>query len=542
MAAGGGGRRSSSGGGGFAFDWGSLLGGGGNGNGNGGGGDGHSSLHALHAIPLSKTLSHSETHLDRTVSLWSGIALIVGVSIGSGIFASPGPVYERAGSVGSAIAVWGAAGGLAIAGGLCYAELGTMMPASGGEHPYLLRAFGELPAFLFSWTGITATRPGSLAIITVICAEYVMRLVYFEHPASAVPPWQVKAVAATIIALLTLINVASSRASTAVQDVFTVLKLMSLAWMTVIGLVYLARDPPVAHNFDKPLFAGSSMYAGNYAIALFSALWAYDGWNNLNMVTGELKDPAKNLPRAIIGGPLIVMLCYIATNIAYFAVLPGPTVASSTTLGMDFGKQVFGHIGGIIIPLIVIGSTFGAANATLFTGSRVIHVSAQQGHAPRFLAEIHSTTHTPLNAIVVQSLLALVFVAMGNFASLVTFYSIIAWSFYLGAVMALLTLRVTHPYEERPFTVWLPLPLLFSLVTVCLITFSVWEAPREAAGAFAFLFAGVPVYWPATTGHLSIVWRSASWSVAWWWWQNNATCPRRRRGWTQRRLNSQPDD
>ncbi|KAL5040691.1 hypothetical protein RTP6_007675 [Batrachochytrium dendrobatidis] len=233
----------------------------------------------VYSIPLSTTLSKSETELDRTVSLWSGIALIVGVSIGSGIFASPGPVFEYSGSVGGALLVWIAAGCLAMAGALCYAELGTMIPSSGGEHPYLLRAHGSLPAFLFSWTGITITRPGSLSIITVISAEYACRLIYYNaDPTFSSPPYLVKAIAIGIIVILTCINILSSRASTTMQNILTILKIGSLAWIGALGILQLWRDPLSSGNFQKGLFYGGSMYPGNYALALYSALWAYDGW------------------------------------------------------------------------------------------------------------------------------------------------------------------------------------------------------------------------------------------------------------------------
>ncbi|KAJ8323095.1 hypothetical protein BDV3_006650 [Batrachochytrium dendrobatidis] len=450
----------------------------------------------VYSIPLSTTLSKSETELDRTVSLWSGIALIVGVSIGSGIFASPGPVFEYSGSVGGALLVWIAAGCLAMAGALCYAELGTMIPSSGGEHPYLLRAHGSLPAFLFSWTGITITRPGSLSIITVISAEYACRLIYYNaDPTFSSPPYLVKAIAIGIIVILTCINILSSRASTTMQNILTILKIGSLAWIGALGILQLWRDPLSSGNFQKGLFYGGSMYPGNYALALYSALWAYDGWNNLNMVAGELKNPEKNLPRAIIGGPIIVTLCYVATNLAYFSVLPGSIVASSTTVGMDFGKRVFGHVGGIIIPLIVIGSTFGAANATLYTGSRILFVSAQTGHAPKFLSNINSHTRTPINALITQSFLSIVLISIGSFKSLVNFYSMIAWVFYFLAVLGLIVMRFTEPYAERPFVVWIGVPILFCFGTVCLLVFSIWEAPIEAAAAGLFLLAGIPIYW-----------------------------------------------
>ncbi|KAJ1330462.1 hypothetical protein BSLG_009380 [Batrachochytrium salamandrivorans] len=423
----------------------------------------------IFSIPLSTTLSKTDVELDRTVSLWSGIALIVGVSIGSGIFASPGPAFEYAGSVGGAIVVWIVAGLFAMAGGLCYAELGTMIPSSGGEHPYLMRAYGPIPAFLFSWTGMSITRPGSLSIITVICAEYAGRLItYGTNSTNPAPSLLVKAIAISIVVILTFINIISARASTVLQNALSLLKLGSLVWIGVLGAIHAARDPLSSGNFNKGIIS----------------IW----------LRGELKNPTRNLPRAISFGTLIVLICYVVTNMSYFSVLPSSVIATSTTVGMDFGKQVFGHIGGIIIPLIVIASTFGAANATLYTGSRVAFIAAQTGHAPKFLSRINPHTRTPINALVLQSILSVLFIAVGSFKSLVNFYSMIAWTFYLLAVLGLIIMRFTEPYAERPFSVWLGVPIVFCISTVCLIAFSMWEAPTEAVGAVLFVISGIPVY------------------------------------------------
>ncbi|KAJ1547844.1 Large neutral amino acids transporter small subunit 1 [Nowakowskiella sp. JEL0078] len=453
----------------------------------------------IHSIPLSLSLSRSELDLPRTVTLWSGVSLIVGMCIGSGIFASPGPILGFSKSVGMSLFVWVLAGFLALTGSLCYAELGSMIQTSGGEHAYLMKAFGSLPAFLFSWTGILVTRPGSVAIITVTFSEYVVRLIYFDHPHGTAPEIFAKIIAIICVLLLTVINCMSTRLGTLIQDVFTVLKILALLVIGIIGIYILGGGRSTSHNFDN-LFAGSSKNPGDYALALYSALWAYDGWNSLNLVTGELKDPSKNIPRAVIFGPIIVMICYVLANIAYYAVLPSDIVMHSSTIAVDFGKTVFGPIGGVIIPFIVIGSTFGAANATIFTGARVISISSKAGHAPKFLSRVHPELHTPIAALALQCILSCIFISFGSFTTLVNFFSMIAWTFYLLAVLALLSLRWNHPALERPFKVHLMFPVVFVFVTVFLITFSLMEAPWEGAGAIIFFSSGVPVWWLGRNG------------------------------------------
>ncbi|KAJ3020165.1 hypothetical protein HKX48_001217 [Thoreauomyces humboldtii] len=465
-------------------------------------------------IPLSTTLSRAETSLPANLTFWSALALIVGMSIGSGIFASPGPVFAHAGSVGAALAVWAVAGGLAITGGMAYAELGTAFPQSGGEHPYLMAAFGHLPAFLFSWTGATVTRPGSVSIITFITAEYAVRLMYYTHPAEdPLPVWLVKFMALVCILGLTTLNCVSTRAGTVVQNIFTVLKILSLLVIGLIGVWQLITGGLTSptESIDRPgtapsaaeegnfghgkLFAGSSTSPGDYALALYSALWAYDGWNNLNLVAGELKNPSRDLPRAITIGPSIVIVCYLLANVAYYAVLPAAVIVSSNTIAMAFGKYAFGHAGAILIPLIVIGSTLGASNASIFTGARLAHVSSHAGHLPAWLGKIHPRYRTPYNALVAQSTLSCLFVFVGDFTSLVNFYSMIAWFFYLLAVTALLRLRFTQPDLVRPYRVWTPVAVVFLASVLFLLGSSVMGAPWTALGALAFLASGIPVWW-----------------------------------------------
>ncbi|KAI8827090.1 amino acid permease-domain-containing protein [Fimicolochytrium jonesii] len=456
--------------------------------------------HNQFLIPLSSTISKSETDLPKHISFWSSLSLIVGMSIGSGIFASPGVVFEHSGSVGSALLVWVVGGVLAIAGGLCYAELGTSMPSSGAEHPYLLRAFGSLPAFLFGFSGVTVTRPGSVAIITIICAEYIVRLLMYANPTEAPPAYLIKLIALVSLIALTLLNCISTKLGTLVQDVFTVLKVASLAIIGAIGIVKLLQSgaftSTIAEGREaKPIFEGSSSNPGDYALALYSALWAYDGWNNLNLVTGELQNPSRDLPRAVILGPSIVIVAYVLANMAYFTVLPATVITTSNTIGMSFGKFVFGHVGAIIIPLVVIGSTIGASNASIFSGSRVAYVSARAAHLPKFLGKIHPRFRTPFNALIFQSAFSAALILFGDFRSLVNFYSMVAWFFYLLAVLALLKLRRTEPHMERPYRVWTPVAVAFLVSVVFLITLSVAEAPGAAVSALLFLGSGVPVWY-----------------------------------------------
>ncbi|KAJ3412410.1 hypothetical protein HDV05_000768 [Chytridiales sp. JEL 0842] len=457
-------------------------------------------------IPLSSTLGgvNEETEMPHSISLFTGVGLIIGMSIGSGIFASPGPVLARTGSSWAALSVWIFGGFLVLLGSSCYAELGACIPGNGGEFIYLLKSFGELPAFLYSWSQITVGRPATVAVIASVFGEYLAGLIlgWGSNSSAAtgggpVPGAQLlsRVVSIVLIWALTAIHSVSSALGAKVQDVFTFLKLGSLLLIGFEGIKYLIVEEGGGKNFEWGAVSKSSTNPGDYAIALYSALWAYDGWNNLNLVTGELKDSRRNLPRAVIIGPSIVIFCYLLVNVAYYAVLPVDVVTHSNTVALDFGRLVFGPIASVIVPLIVLGSTFGAANASIFTGARVASTSARHGHAPAWLGTLSKSNRTPINALIVQATLSSLFCLSASFSPLVTFYSNIAWGFYLLTVLGLLVLRWREPDLERPHRVWIISAVSFCIVVAGMIVLSVVERPVEALYAAAFVVCGVPVWW-----------------------------------------------
>ncbi|CAJ0895763.1 6416_t:CDS:2 [Entrophospora sp. SA101] len=354
-------------------------------------------------IPLSLTeTQRNPTHLEKEVTFMNGLTLIVGLMIGSGIFASPGPVAVHAGSVGMSLIVWLVCGFLACTGALTYAELGSEIPISGGEHPYLAHAYGSLPAFLFSWTAITCLKPGGNAIIAVIFAEYINRIIYHS------------------IFVLSLINSYSVRLATRTQDIFTVLKLVTLAAIAVIGFIVLGKGG-LTKNFEGNLFAGSSTRLSDYTLAFYSGLWAYDGWNNLNFVAGEMKNPARDLPRVIMVGLPIVIISYLLANVAYYAVLPSATILKTNTIALDFGKKIFGPVGGIFFSLCVAASCFGAANGSIFTGARLIYVAGREGYLPTVFGKVHNKWNTPTAALIMQAVLTILMIIPALFLVIMPF-------------------------------------------------------------------------------------------------------------------------
>ncbi|KAK9451913.1 amino acid permease-domain-containing protein [Limtongia smithiae] len=460
---------------------------------------------------------------QKRLGVVAGLALVVGLQIGSGIFSSPSAVDAHAGSPGAALLVWIFAGLLAWTGAASYAELGTAIPLDGGAQAYLRHIFGELPAFLFAWTAITVLKPGSTAIIAIIFGEYVARLFGFASgtgatgAAGATLPWIVaKTVAVAAVVGVTAMNAASNTLSTRAGTVLLAVKIGALLAITAIGFGVLVAGRGHGDGYDDDgsssgddyamsgsLFAGSSTSLGSYAIALYAGLWAFDGWDNLNYVAAEMKNPARDLPKVIHLAMPIVITGYVLANVAYYAVLPAEQIASSNTVALAFGEKVFGRPGALVFALCVALSCFGALNAIAFTSARLVYVAATDGFVPAVFATTSSRTGTPVNALLLQAVLTTLFVVTGGFESLITFYGVAGYVFYFFTVLGVIVLRVREPGLERPYKTFILTPVAFCCVALFLISRGVFSAPVEAAFAALFVAAGVPIYYL----RIGVTWR-----------------------------------
>ncbi|EPY84939.1 B(0,+)-type amino acid transporter 1-like protein [Camelus ferus] len=331
------------------------------------------------------------------MGLWSAVSLIAGCVIGSGIFMSPQGVLVYMGSPGASLVVWALCGLLATLAALCYAELGTLVPESGGEYAYILRTFGSLPAFLVIYTFVLVGRPAAIAAISLSFAKYVTVPLY--PGCSSLPQAVLKGVAATCILLLMLV--------------------LSLLVIMGGGAVVLGqgRGRVQALLFT---FHNTSQQAGHIGMAFYQGLWSFDGWNSLNCVMEELKNPNQNLVWALmIAIPLVTGL-YILVNISYLLVLSPREILSSDAMAVSWGNQVLGAWAWLV-PLAVALSTFGSANGTFFSGSRVCYVAAREGHMPRLLSMVHVHRLTPAPALLFTTMVALVLVILGSFNPIVNF-------------------------------------------------------------------------------------------------------------------------
>jgi len=450
-------------------------------------------------LSLSQVEGDSEPRVEKNIGLMDGIALVVGLQVGSGIFSSPGIVVANTQSVGASLVVWTVSGILAWTGASSFAELGSMIPLNGGAQAYLAYAYNPLVSYLFTWTAITALQPGGNAIIALIFGEYINRLIYHatssDGSPDAIPVWAIKLTACAAVIIVSLLCVASPKLGTRASVVFTVVKLTSLIAIAVIGVVQIARGRATA-SLTESVFSGTSTNPSSYALALYSGLWAFAGWDQTNYVGGEMKNPEKNIPRVIHSSMAVVMFLFITVNGSYFALLDKSIVERSNTVALDFGRAVFGPIGGVVFACMVAFSCFGALNGSFFTSARLIYVAGRERFLPAMFGRLHPTLKTPINAMGLQASITIVYIIIGGgFRSLINFYSVASWLFYFLTVMGLVVLRFKEPNLERPYKTYITTPLIFSAVALFLLSMPIFAAPLEALAALGFISAGVPLYY-----------------------------------------------
>ncbi|KIX09447.1 uncharacterized protein Z518_00527 [Rhinocladiella mackenziei CBS 650.93] len=471
---------------------------------------------------------------NKTLTYLNGLSLVVGLIIGSGIFSSPAQVNSHAGSPGASLIVWTISGLLAWTGATSYAELGGAIPLNGGAQVYLAKIFGEVVGFLFTWSAILVLKPGGAAIIAIIFGEYMVRAVIGAE-VEDINPWINKIPALGALTLVTLLNCVSTRFAARMGDIFMFFKFVALVAVTIVGIIVAVTGLSFngAANRDwrnHNWFEGTSTDISNWAVALYAGLWAFDGWDNTNYVTGEFKNPSRDLPRVIHTAMPAVIACYLLANISYIFVLPIETINKSNTVAVQFGSKVFGSIGGLVLALIVGASCFGALNATTFTSGRLVYVAGREGYIPSIFGKIgfgyasgpetpaplnklrkrswFSKTlarvfgdesiglgYTPVNAMLLNMALCLIYICLGEFKTLITFYGVAGYTFYFLTVLGLIVLRIREPHLERPYRTWITTPIIFCCVSLFLVSRAVIAQPLQTVIVIAFVASGVPVYY-----------------------------------------------
>lgn len=431
--------------------------------------------------------------LPRRIGLWSAIAVCVGSTIGSGIFRTPASIADRVPGPLPLMGIWVVGGIVALCGALTLAEVAAAIPATGGFYAFLREGWGRLPAFLFGWSQLTIVRAAALGAIAITFAEYFLRVVGFDP---TVAPYDRYAhyLAAVSIALTAAFNIVGVRWGTTVTNLTTIAKFGGL---TFIILLALALGLPSTGGHFTPLFPTTPVSGSAYGLALVSVLWAYDGWGDLSYVGGEVSNPERNLPRALVGGTLAVMAIYLLANIGYLAVLPIEEMRTSKLVAADVAERIIGRPGVVFVSATVMLSTFGTLGAVLLTSPRILFAMADDGLLFRKIAAVHPRYQTPYAAIILVALLGLVFVLLNTFERLADTFVIAMLPFYAGGVGAIYRLRARPGYVPRFRALGYPVvPAIFLLSVAYLLANQVIDPSSRywAIGIFAVILLGVPVY------------------------------------------------
>ena len=431
--------------------------------------------------------------LPRTLTFVDGAALLVGSVIGSGIFVVPSLIAQRVPEPGLVIGIWIVSGLLVLCGALTLAELGAMLPQSGGLYVYMREAYGPFWAFLYGWTITLVAIPGSIAALT---SAFLLYLKLFLP----MTLWVEKTVGIGILLGLAYINTRGARQGAGVQNLFTALKVAGL--VALVGLALVTRQGNAA-NF-LPL--GPDHVSGGLltavGLAMISTLFAYDGWQNVSFVAGEIRDPQRNLPRSIILGVLIVIVIYVSASMAYIYVLGQPRIAASERVAADAMAAMIGPLGATLISLTILCSTFGAISANVLSAPRVMFAMGRDGVLFPQLADVHERYGTPATAIWALAIWSGVLTLTGGYEHLITMSGFVTWIFFTMVVLSVIVLRGKHPEWDRPYRVTgYPLTVIvFVLVSSAFVVNTLVGSARSSLMGLGLLLLGVPFYLRRRTG------------------------------------------
>jgi APA family basic amino acid/polyamine antiporter len=441
----------------------------------------------------------SRPELARDLGLSHAGAVVVGTIIGSGIFLVPTEMMQAVGSARLVYLAWLVGGLLSFFGALTYAELGAMKPQVGGEYVYVRDAYGPLAGFLYSWTWFLIAKPASIATVTTGIARILQTFpvfAFFSHAWISQPfrinYGQLVAICATV--LVSGLNYIGVRRAGEFQLLFTLVKIATILAIVAVGFSYSAGTWA---NFATD-FAGAKGGVAGFFAALVAALWAYDGWNDLNMVAGEVRNPQRNIPLALIWGVATVGALYILVNAAVQYVLPAAAVAGSDRPAADAMALVLGRAGAGLVAAAMALSMLVTLNGTIMSGARVPFATARDGYFFKAIAEVQPRFRTPGVAIVVQCALAIVLLLLGGsfrqFFSLAIFSE---WLFYMIAGSTVFIFRQREPNATRPYRVWgYPLvPAVFVLASAALLYYTFTDNLQSSLLGCLAILAGIPVFY-----------------------------------------------
>jgi len=444
----------------------------------------------------------SDEGLVRALGLGSAVLFVLGSVIGSGIFLLTGVMAASLPSPSLILVAWASGGVIALTGGLTYAEMGAMFPKSGGVYVYLREAFGPLVGFLYGWAALLIFFSGGIAAVAVGFADYVS---YFAPSlsttrvlwslATPIGVWTVSAaqiVAMIAIAALAWINYIGVRSGNRANVVLTIAKVAGLAALPIFALIWSAHSPswtPVIPPVPRPL--------ASFGVAMIAVLWANDAWYCVTWIAGEMKNPQRDLPRALTWGILLLTAVYLIVNVAYFYALPLADMQGVTRVAERAATVLVGPPGAALVAVTVIVSTFGCDAAAILSGARLLFAMARDGVFLPAAAQVHPVYRTPHVAIVALSAWSALLTLSGSYEQLFTYVMFSSALLHMIGAIGLFVLRRTRPDQPRPYRVWgYPVvPLVFIVASAAFVLNTLVERPKESFAGLVFLAVGVPVYW-----------------------------------------------
>jgi len=436
--------------------------------------------------------------LSRDLGVSHASAIVVGTIIGSGIFLVPAEMMQAVGSARLVYLAWIVGGALSLAGAITYAELGAMKPQAGGEYVYIRDSYGPLAGFLYAWTWFALAKPASIATLTVGLVRILgtfPALSFFNRVAISEPfaisYGQLAAIVAAV--LITALNYIGIKRAGDFQVVFTLLKIVIIV---AVAMLAFTASSGTWRNFATTFNGATGGFAG-FMAALIAALWAYDGWNDLNMVSGEIRDPGRAIPIALIVGVAVVAALYMLTNAAVQYVLPAASIAASPRPVSDVTAIAVGAWGAAIVSAGMAVSILVTMNGTIMSGARVPFAMARDGYFFKAMADVQPRFHTPSVALIVQLVLSVALLLFaGSFRQLFSLAIFAEWLFYMVAASTVFVLRRKEPNAARPYRTWgYPVvPAMFIAAAAVLLYYTFTENIRNSAWGVVVIAAGVPVY------------------------------------------------
>jgi amino acid transporter len=452
------------------------------------------------AVPVER--SSTPTHdagferasaLPRQLGMWSAIAVLVGSTIGSGIFRTPASLADKLPGPVPLLVIWLTGGLFALCGALTLAEVASALPRTGGVYVFIRESWGRLPAFLFGWSELVIIRAAALGATSTTFSEYLLRAL--GHDPRVVPyKSYVHFIAAAAIVFTAIFNYIGLRWGSLVQNITTLAKTGALILIIVLAL---ALGLPRTGGHFTPAFPAGSFSIAKFGLALVSVLWVYDGWADVSFVGGEVKDGERNLPRVLIYGTLIIIGLYLLANSAYLAVLPIEQIRQSKLVAADVAETLMGTAGVAFVSVAVMISTFGTLNGSVMTGSRILFATAADGLLFRRIAHVDRRFKTPSVAIWLSATLGVAFVLAGTFEQLADTFVTAIVPFYALAVAAVFVLRRRTDYNPTFRVPGYPVvPAIFIVATILLLGNALLD-PSSRLGTLAVLgviLLGIPVF------------------------------------------------